>query len=198
MNSKINLLGGEYRASTDNTEQNGMIVEGRVIVFDQPTVLYEYDGIQYKEVISRTALDGVDLSDVVMRYNHMSSPIVLARTRNKSLQLEKKNDGLYFRAQLQNDMDAHKEMYAAVKSGLLDKMSFGFTIADSNYDSKTHTNTITKIGKLFEISIVDQPAYEQTHVEARSRLKKYADGDLLREATIIRCGLLLNNLQKRG
>ena len=70
-------------------EENKMVLEGRAIVFNQPIVLYEFDGIKYKEIIAETALDKVDLSDIVLRYNHNGEYIVLARTRNRSLALEK-------------------------------------------------------------------------------------------------------------
>ena len=45
-------------------------VEGYATTFEQPYVLYEVDGVQYKEVIDRRALDGADLSDVIMQYDH--------------------------------------------------------------------------------------------------------------------------------
>ena len=38
----------EYRAFEMRTASEGMIVEGYAAVFDQPTVLYKIDGIEYK------------------------------------------------------------------------------------------------------------------------------------------------------
>ena len=52
------------------TEENQMIVEGRAVVFNQPTVLFKMDGNEYKEVIEAGALDEADMRDVVVRYNH--------------------------------------------------------------------------------------------------------------------------------
>src|SRR5690606_10060521 len=91
----------ELRALDDDSS---MALEGRAVVFEQPTVLYEIDGIQYKEIIDSRALDQTDLSDVVLRYNHAEGFTVLARTRNRSLELEKRPDGLYFRAELQPEI----------------------------------------------------------------------------------------------
>lgn len=186
---KLYGFSSELRASGEETT---MLLEGRAIVFNQPTVLYEFDGIQYKEIIASTALDRADMSDVVLRYNHNGEYIVLARTRNKSLTLEKRPDGLYMQATLQADIQSHKDVYSAVKSGLVDKMSFGFAVDDGgdSYDQATHTRTITAIRKLFELSIVDQPAYEQTYVEARGRLEQLADVEEYRAALIIRANLL--------
>lgn len=189
---KLYGFSSELRAAGEETT---MLLEGRAIVFNQATVLYEFDGIQYKEIIASTALDRADMSDVVLRYNHNGEYIVLARTRNKSLTLEKRTDGLYMRATLQPDIQSHKDVYNAVKSGLVDKMSFAFAVEDNgdSYDQATHTRTITEIRKLFEVSIVDQPAYEQTYVEARGRLEQLANVEEYRKALIIKLNLLRRN-----
>jgi HK97 family phage prohead protease len=179
---------GEIRAAA-NSE---MTLEGRAIVFDTPTVLFESGGIKYSEIINSNALDRADISDVVLRYNHSGEMTVLARTRNRSLQLEKRPDGLYIRANLQQDIQQHKDIYNAVRSGLIDKMSFGFIIADDGdrYDPKTHTRTINNIRKLFDCSLVDQPAYEQTFVEARSKAENFEGIETYRQSLILRTKLL--------
>ena len=62
----------EMRALPQDDCQQDKIVEGYAIVFERPTVLWTDPdtGKEYKEVISRGALDGVDLSDVPFKYNH--------------------------------------------------------------------------------------------------------------------------------
>ena len=191
MNKKIFGFSPAYelRAASDGDK---LALEGRAIVFEQPTVLYEIDGIQYKEVIDSHALDRTDLSDVVMRYNHAEGFTVLARTRNRSLELDKRPDGLYFRAELQPEIQAHRDLFAAVKAGLIDKMSFGFRVADGGdeYDSMTHTRRIKNIARIYDISLVDFPAYEQTFVEARSRLEQFAGEDHKRKRLQVRTKIL--------
>ena len=54
-------------------------VEGFATTFNKPYVMYEYDGIKYCEVIDRNALDGADLSDVIMQFDH--SGMVFARNK---------------------------------------------------------------------------------------------------------------------
>ena len=90
--------------------------------------------------------------------------MVLARTRNKSLQLDVDDKGLMIDAVLQDDITEHKNIYNAIKSGLIDKQSFAFTVEEDQYDYDTDTRTITKIGKLFDVSVVDQPFYNATDV----------------------------------
>ena len=191
MNKKIFGFSPAYelRAASDGDK---LALEGRAIVFEQPTVLYEIDGIQYKEVIDSHALDRTDLSDVVMRYNHAEGFTVLARTRNRSLELDKRPDGLYFRAELQPEIQAHRDLFAAVKAGLIDKMSFGFRVADGGdeYDSATHTRRIKSIKRIYDLSLVDFPAYEETFVEARSRLEQFASEDEKRKLLQVRTKIL--------
>lgn len=67
-------------------------------------------------------------------------------------------------AVLQDDITEHTNIYNAIKSGLIDKQSFAFTVEEDQYDYDTDTRTITKIGKLFDVSVVDQPFYNATDV----------------------------------
>ena len=92
----------EIRALEPEGDEQEMIVEGRAIVYDQPTVLYEIDGVKYYEVIQRGALDGADLKDVPFKYNHSDSVMIMARTRNKTLELLPDEQGLHIRAKLAN------------------------------------------------------------------------------------------------
>ena len=47
-------------------------------------------------------------------------------------------------------------------------MSLAFTIAESSDDKETRTLTIILIKKLYDVSAVTFPAYEQTSISARS------------------------------
>lgn len=153
---EIRKLDLQFRA--EDTEDGKMEIKGYAAVFNSPET---YD---YTEVIDSKAFDGADMSDVVLRYNHNDSFMVLARTRNKSLQLDVDDKGLMIDATLQDDITDHKNIYNAIKSGLIDKQSFAFTVEEDNYDYDTDTRTITKIGKLFDVSVVDQPFYNATDV----------------------------------
>lgn len=160
----------EYRSLVDVSavvEENQQIVEGYAAIFEEPTVLYEYDGIEYKEVIDRHAFDDADLTDVPFKYNHDDGSMVMARTRNKSLELTVDEHGLKVRANLAKTT-VGTDMYESIKSGLIDKMSFAFTVREQSYDVKTHTRRIVKINKVYDVSAVDIPAYDGTELQARS------------------------------
>ena len=154
-NKEIRKLDMQFRAVEDSDK---MEIKGYAAVFNSP------ETYGYTEVIDSRAFDGADMSDVVLRYNHNDSFMVLARTRNHSLELNVDEKGLMIDATLQDDITDHKNIYNAIKSGLIDKQSFAFTVDEDNYDYDTDTRTITKIGKVFDVSVVDQPFYNATDV----------------------------------
>jgi len=109
------------------------------------------------------------MKDVPMKYNHMDSFLIIARTKNKSLTLSVDNIGLKVQAELV-DTQSNQDIYKMVRSGLLDKMSFAFTVEEQswNKEGKIPKRTITKIGRLYDVSVVDTPAYDSTSIYARS------------------------------
>ena len=153
----------------ENKSEEDMQVSGYAATFNQITTLHKIDGIEYKEVIHPDAFNGTDMKDCCLKYNHNDTVPILARTRGGSLKLSVDNIGLKFDAKLSNTNSA-RDIYTLVKEGVLDKCSFAFTIADGGIevDRKTRTTTITKIEKLWDVAIVDNPAYESTSVSART------------------------------
>ena len=154
---EIRKLDMQFR--TEDTNDGKMEIKGYAVVFNSPETYWGYT-----EVISPRALDDADMSDVVLRYNHNDSFMVLARTRNNSLKLNTDETGLMIDATLQDDITEHRDIFNAIKSQLIDKQSFAFTVEEDEYDYDTDTRTITKIGKLFDVSVVDQPFYNGTDV----------------------------------
>lgn len=152
-----------------------MVLEGKAVAFESPET---YDG--ETEIIDKDALNDCDMSDVVLRYNHNDNQYTLARTRNKSLQLDLREDGLYFTAEL-IPTTTNKDAYMMVESGLVDKCSFAFTIEEYDYNEKDRVFRILKINKLYDVAIVDFPFYNDTNVEVqrsldtRSNLKPILD-----------------------
>ena len=73
---------------------------------------------------------------------------------------------MWIRAILANTT-AGRDLYELVKSGVIDRMSFAFTIKDEHYDQSTHTWTVRKIDKLYDVAAVEIPAYENTLLFSR-------------------------------
>ena len=172
----------EYRAilqpfSVDGTEkriETDHYFEGYATTFDQPYFMYEYDGIKYFEMIERSALDGADMSDVIMQYDHAGR--VRARMSNGTLFLEPDNHGLFTYGDLSKS-SASRELFEDISSGLVTKMSWAFTIADEIYDKSERTRIIKKVRKIYDVSAVSMPANDATEISARS----YFNGVIERE-----------------
>ena len=159
-----------YRNFEVRVQDEGMIVEGYAATFDQPAVMYEYEKIEYKEVIARGAFDGTQMNDVVMNFDHQGKPI--ARTKNNTLTLTIDDVGLRARADL-SGTEAGRTIYEEIKAGYIDKMSFAFTVADESYDKATHTRSINKVKRLYDVAAVSIPAYDTTSIfEAEAEKEK--------------------------
>lgn len=160
----------ETRKAEDGKEQ--LVVEGVACTFDTETVLYKGKYYECREIIASGAFDNCDMSDVIFNYNHCGR--VYARTRNKSLELSVKEDGLHMKAILMPEDNGHAELYRDIQSGLIDKMSFAFHVNEATYeyiesnDEPTiEIRTVTEIDKLYDVSAVDIPAYDTTSISAR-------------------------------
>lgn len=141
-------------------------VEGVAAVFDR-----EADLGWFTEKIDRHAFDHTDMSDVVLNFNHDNS-LLLAGTRNGSLQLQVTDEGLLQKASI-IDTTQGRDVMKLVRSGLISSMSFAFTIADGGEIWETRSDgreyrTITDIDRIYDVSLVVFPAYPQTSAWMRS------------------------------
>lgn len=180
---KINKEDLEYRfmkvnVAEDRDDQGNvisserMIIEGYAVLFDTPQT-YQYGNTTYTEQISRGALDNTDMKRTVLRYNHDDSVMALARVKNGSLVLSVDEIGLRVWAELL-DTQTNRDLYKSIKNGLIDEMSFAFTVAQNGDkwtyedDYKKVTREITAIETLYDVSVVDTGFYEKTSVYARA------------------------------
>ena len=149
-----------------------MIVEGYAVVFDQPQT-YTFGEETYTETISRNALDGADMRRVVMRYNHNDTVFAMARVKNGSLMLTIDDFGLKIRAEL-IDTQSNRDLYKMITDGLIDEMSFAFTVAQGgdvweySDDFTTVSRIINRIETVYDVSAVDTGFYENTSIYARA------------------------------
>ena len=147
-------------------------VEGYASTF-QPYTLFSQDGVDYKERIEPTAFDEADLSDVVFRVDHQGR--VYARSSAGTVELWHDEHGLGQRTDL-SKTQAARELFADIEAGNYPKMSFAFTVADGGdtFDRETHTRTISRIAKVFDVSPVSFPANPGTQLSVSTRA--YFDG----------------------
>ena len=160
------------------TISDRMILEGYAVLFDTPQT-YQFGDTTYTEQISRNALDNTDMKKTVLRYNHHDSVFAMARVKNGSLVLTIDEVGLKIWAEL-IDTQSNRDLYRMIQGGLVDEMSFAFTVAKDG-DSWTYENDYTKVTRtinnietLYDVSAVDNGFYEKTSLYART-LEKLDD-----------------------
>jgi HK97 family phage prohead protease len=162
-----------FEVRAEKNEEHGTFITGTPIVFDQDT-----DMGWYRERIDHQALAGTDLKDVRFLVGHNTSGIPLARSRNNNehstMQLSVTDRGMEIRVDLDTENNAEaRALYSAVQRGDMSGMSFMFTVdtdRDIWEDTETDypTRTIMSIRRVFEVSAVAFPAYEQTDIQAAS------------------------------
>jgi len=152
----VELRTSEVRAAGDDS----LIVEGYASNFD-----VEYDLGYFKESVARGAFDDVLGDDVRFLLNHTGAP--LARTTNGTLELTVDETGLRYRAALADTQDG-RDLYKLIKRGDITQSSFAFTIDADEWSEDRSTRTITKLGRLIDVSSVTYPASPSTTVAARN------------------------------
>jgi len=164
--------------SEDGADEGAMIVEGYAAVFNSRTLLWEsdYSGYRYMEEIDPEAFEGADLSRTVFKYNHADNGLVLARASNNTLSLSTDEHGLKVRAEIA-DTTTGRDLYTLIKRGDLDKMSFAFTVAsetsENDRENKEYIRRINRFDTIYDVSVVDFPAYDDTSIEARNEQADY-------------------------
>jgi HK97 family phage prohead protease len=155
------------------TEDAKKGVTGHAAVFERVTNI----GGWFYEVIERGAFDETDLTDVLFFVNHNMMKIPLARSRrnngNSTMTLGVDDIGLAVDADFDTENNAEaKSLHSAIARGDIDGMSFMFRIKEDkweNLDTDMPTRRILKIAKVFEVSAVNLPAYDDTDISARDQ-----------------------------
>lgn len=155
-------------------EEDAKYIEGYFSVFNSPYNISK-DAI---ETVAPGAFKDALNDDIRALINH-DSGLVLGRTKANTLELREDDHGLYGRILINpNDQDA-VNIYERVKRGDVSQCSFGFDILDEETELREDGSVhwTIKAVKLYEVSVVTFPAYEETAVTARS-----AEADKMREA----------------
>ena len=145
-------------------------VEGYAANYER-YLLWEDGASSVYEQFTRENFEGVDLSDVIMQYNHQGE--VFARCKNGSLIVRTDDKGLFIAADL-GQTQRGREVYEMISKGMIDKMSWSFIPEGMHFDSKTRTVTYSGIKKIFDVSAVSIPANDTTDIHVKS----FVDGEI--------------------
>ena len=150
-------------------EDESRHIEGYGSVFNSRSL--DLGGFQ--EIIAPGAFDGViERSDVKALLDHNAERGILARSRNGkgSLSLELDERGLKYSFDAPHT-NLGDEVVEGLKRGDYSQSSFAFTVESESWTKEedgSYLRTINKIGNLYDVSIVANPAYTDTSVALRS------------------------------
>ena len=158
----------ECRTMEDGQE----VVEGYATTWDE-YLLWDDGEYRMYEQFDPHAYDECDMSDVILQLNHEGR--VYARGGNKTLTVKPDEKGLKTAAYL-GGTEAGRQLREEVAGGYLTKMSQGFRVAEQRREIVENAaenridvhRVITKVAKLYDVSIVSLPANEATSISARS------------------------------
>lgn len=121
------------------------------------------------ESVSPEAFDGALSDDIRCLIDH-ETRLVLGRNKAGTLDLKTDSRGLWGEVKInQKDQDA-MNLYERVKRGDVNQCSFGFEILDEEFEDRgTEVHWTIKKVKLYEVSVVTFPAYDETEVSARKQ-----------------------------
>lgn len=156
---RILPIEAEWRESGSGGGQ--MTVRGHASVYERLSL----DLGGFRERIARGAFDKVlDRDpDVHLVWDH-STRHVLARTKNKTLELRADPVGLHYWAKTAPTSYA-ADLRILMERGDIDQASFAFTVARDEWeidDDESVTRTILEVGELYDVTITAQGAYPQT------------------------------------
>lgn len=159
-----------YNSSPIKRSTDSRHVEGVAIVFGQSSI-----DLGFYETIDRNAVTEELLkeSDVFCYLDHDPQRGVLARSNKGvgTLELWIENDGLHYAFDAP-ETQLGNEVLSYLQRGEINSSSFAFTVDDGGdhwekrEDGKLY-RTITKIKRLYDVSPVFTPAYQQTTVYKR-------------------------------
>ena len=159
---------------TEKSEDGKQRAEGVAILYEEPTVLYEDSSTRYEEIIAQgAATKSLGEDDVRAVWNH-NYDIVLGRKSAGTLTLEEAEDGVHVDIDFP-DSEEGRGKFISVQRGDVNQMSFGFDILkesvteDSTGEKRVIRSRVEEI-KLWEVSPVTFPAYENTKLNARDRV----------------------------
>jgi HK97 family phage prohead protease len=203
--NKPTITGPEKRSFTVQaraSQGEEFVLVGRAASFN--TLSSDLGG--FREMLAVGCFDrSLNSGDDIKALHNHNADVCLATRATGTLQLSADTEGLNFRCQLNKNIQAHRDVYETVKSGLANQCSFAFTAVpdvDDDWGMETDSATGQQFVKrtirnltLFEISCaVTFPAYTGKATATAARATKAADekqGDALRRRLAAYYGTLV-------
>ena len=155
-------MNAEVRAVA--TDDGTLKIAGYAATFNQ-----EAENLSFREQIAPGAFTrSLESADpIFLLVNHQSDQLPLASTQSGTLKLTQDKVGLRMEANLDPANPRAAELASALTRGDVNKMSFAFSINPGGESRDGGVRTITDC-TLYEVSVVNMPAYDSTQVGMRS------------------------------
>lgn len=167
MNKRQLSLDSDFKHEEQDDKK---VVRGYYVVYGQETLLGSYGGVDYYEMIKHGALDrSLNEDDILSCYDHQLGEL-LGRTSADTFKLTSDNYGVYGETTINEEDRNALDIYARAKRGDLKGASFSFVPTKEQFIQRDNGSVLTVVeeAKVYEMSMVAFPAYDETSVSARS------------------------------
>lgn len=129
----------------------------------------------FRESIGSEAFEGRTNDDVRYLLNHDPN-FIYGRTTAGTLRLSVDEKGLRYEVDLPNTQSAN-ELYTSIQRGDITQSSFAFVVEDDSWEERDGQifRTINKVSRLFDVSSVVYPAYNDAPTFALRSLEKFKE-----------------------
>lgn len=162
----------EIRSSNLAPSSEGNTLTGYIAVWGAVADVQDKQGVPYKETIKRGAFTEALQHDIPFLPNHDNSAFPLGRTSAGTLDLRQDEKGFAFTLTVDPSNPRGAEMLSAAKRGDIKGCSFGWNEGDEDVSltkrSGKMTREVRQIRRLHHVSIVTNPAYQETSLTLRS------------------------------
>lgn len=150
-----------YARTEVRAEGDGNTLMGYAAVFDSPS-----EPLPWKETVARGAFSKTlaDGADVRLLIDHEGVP--LARTKSGTMKLVEDDRGLKVEANLDPANPDAARVLSALRRGDLSQMSFAFDAMRDSWSADGKERELQEV-RLYDVSVVTFPAYEETMAEVR-------------------------------
>jgi len=160
------------------TDGDGKTLIGYAAVFDSPSEPLPWTEFVRRGAFAKTIKDG---ADVRLLIDHEGVP--LARTKSGTLRLSEDETGLRIEASLDDANPDAAKLLSAMRRGDISQMSFAFETVKDAWSDDRRTRELKEV-RLYDVSVVTYPAYEQTMVQLRNAASANTDAATVKPPTL--------------
>ena len=167
-----------YSNLSIRAEGDGKTLVGYAAVFDSPSEPLPWTEFVRRGAFAKTINDGADVRLLV---DHEGVP--LARTKSGTLRIREDDKGLRVEADLDETNPDAARVMSALRRGDVSQMSFAFEPVKDSWSKDNKTRELKEV-KLFDVSVVTYPAYEETMVQLRNTQANNTDTTTVKTSSL--------------